>query len=615
MDNELSEIYAFIKATTPFEPLSEMAIFHLVRQINICYVVKEQFLPPESFDTPHFYIVRKGALSYLDIDGTLLGKYGEGDICSIFAYPEKYADIRVHVDEDCLIYAVSKTDLLAAVVDYPQTVQFFEQSAEERLKSTVSQLHEEAIINSSLSNTALEQLYQSPAASINIGQSIADTARTMTELGYSCLVVVDNNDEVKGIVTDKDFRRRCIAQGISPNEPIHTIMTPNITTLDLRHTAFDALVLMTSHHIHHLPITKQGQLDGMLTITDLMHYEGQNAINLSSLIHRAKSIEALVDIGKMLPKLQLKMTKLGTTAEQVGKSISAITMAFTIRLIELGEAKLGEAPVSYAWLAAGSQARQEQFAHSDQDNALIIDNSVTEAQLPWFEQLAQFVCDGLNACGFVYCPGQVMATNPKWRQTEQQWHLYFQQWIDTPDPKALMHCSIFFDLTTVYGDKMLLERVRSAMLRKTQKSSLFIAHLSKNALQHKPPLGFFRDFVLSSNGKDKKSMDLKHNGVAPIVDLARIYALSEGISSVNTIERLQQASGTKSLTKGASANLIDAFEFLGSLRLSHQSNQLAAEETADNYLAPKEISRLEREHLKDAFKVIKTMQDNRQSTY
>ena len=153
------------------------------------------------------------------------------------------------------------------------------------------------------------------------------------------------------------------------------------------------------------------------------------------------------------------------------------------------------------------------------------------------------------------------------------------------------------------------------MLKTTQHSTLFIAHLSRNALNLRPPLGFFRDFVLIQDGENKATLDLKHNGIAPIVDLARIYALSEGISSVNTIERLQQAAGTPSLTKSSAANLIDAYEFLSMLRMMHQANKLQQGQQPNNYLSPKEISKLEREHLKDAFKVIKTMQDSRQSTY
>jgi CBS domain-containing protein len=174
--------------------------------------------------------------------------------------------------------------------------------------------------------------------------------------------------------------------------------------------------------------------------------------------------------------------------------------------------------------------------------------------------------------------------------------------------------SIFFDLTTVYGDAGLLDPVRKKMLAKTQRNTLFIAHLSTNALSLPPPLGFFRDFVLIQNGKHKSTLDIKHNGIAPIVDLARIYALSEGISAVNTIERIKLSAGSASLSSSSAANLIDAYQFLTMVRLVHRAKQIQQNIAPDNYISPKEISRLEREHLKDAFKVIKTLQDHRQST-
>jgi CBS domain-containing protein len=208
-----------------------------------------------------------------------------------------------------------------------------------------------------------------------------------------------------------------------------------------------------------------------------------------------------------------------------------------------------------------------------------------------------------------------MATNPKWRQPSKTWDKYFTDWVDTPDPKALLNSSVFFDLETIYGDKTLLDNVRQNLLAKTKNNSLFIAHLSKNALGLRPPLGFFRDFVLKQNGKHKATLDLKHNGIAPIVDLARIYALSQGISAVNTIERIQKAAGSPAITRASAENLIDAYEFLGILRVKHQANKLKKGLEADNYLSPKELSKLEREHLKDAFKVIKTLQDSRQASF
>ncbi len=615
MDSALSEISEFIQAIPPMDLLPSDIIEQIVKEISISYVRRGQTLPPQGIVEENIYMLRKGALSYFSADNKLLAKFSEGDICSVFCFSHNGPSTQ-HVisDEDTLLYSINYHNFLQLVNEYPDVTAFFQQTSEQRLNKKMLQVNEDAILNSSLLNSSIANFYHSPVVIISPDASIQQAAILMTEQNFSCLVI-SHNDQPLGIVTDKDIRRRCVAQGLSIEQPVSAIMTDDMTTIDINSTAYDALMKMTQKHIHHLPVTESNQLKGMVTVTDLMNNEGQNAVNITSVIHKATSVGELTEISSMIPKLQIRMAKLGTTADHVGKSISAITMAFTIRLIEMAEKLLGPPPVPYAWLAAGSQARQEQFAHSDQDNALIISNDLKPEHNLWFKDLATFVSDGLAACGFIYCPGNVMATNPQWCQTQKQWSQYFAQWINTPEPKALMHCSTFFDLTTVYGDSRLLEQVKTKMLQTTKRSTLFIAHLSRNALNLRPPLGFFRDFVLIQNGENKATLDLKHNGIAPIVDLARIYALSEGIATVNTIERLKQAAGTPSLSKSSAANLIDAYEFLSMLRMMHQAKKLQLGQQPNNYLSPKDISKLEREHLKDAFKVIKTLQDSRQSTY
>ena len=614
MDNALAEIYAFVQEVPPFDQMPSSVLEKIVSELSISYLRRDIYLPPEEITDTRLYILRKGALSYLSAQDTLLDKYAEGDLCALFCQANNQSLARVITDEDTLLYSLSYAKLLEIVAGFPEVIGFFHDSAEQRLNKKMLVVNEEAVVSSALSHALVSDFYHSPVACIEHNASIQKAAIKMTDLGFSCLVVVKDEQHL-GIVTDKDIRRRCVAQNLDIKRPVSDIMTTNMATIDIKSSAYDALMKMTSKRIQHLPVTQQTHLIGMVTVTDLIHYEGHNAINFTSIIHKATKVSELVEISKLLPQLQIRMSKLGSTADHVAKSISAITMAFTMRLIEMAERLNGEAPVPYAWLCAGSQARQEQLAHSDQDNALIISNDLKAEHSFWFHDLATFVCDGLAACGFIYCPGDVMATNQKWRQKQSVWAKYFEQWVNTPSPKALLNCSVFFDLETVYGDATLLEEVRENMLKKTQQSSLFIAHLSRNALNFRPPLGFFRDFVLINNGEHKAKLDLKHNGVALIVDLARIYALSEGISAVNTRERLQQVAGTPSLTKASAANLIDAFEFLCLQRMKHQARQLQTNEKPDNYIAPNEISRLEREHLKDAFKVIKTMQDNRQSTY
>lgn len=622
MDTELSEIYSFIQSIPPFDSLPKPTLGRLIRELSINYVRKDEVLPPKGITEPRLYIVRKGAFSCLSNDQILISRLGEGDLCTELyqqSLPSSSDDKQggrrqVKADEDSLIYSLDCKILHDIGDKYPSVSDYFSHNSAQRLKQKMTKVNEEAIISSTLMNTSVSNFYHEQISGIDVNQSIQEAAIQMTEQSYSCLVVLDNNRFV-GIVTDKDIRRRCVAQGLAITTRTGAIMTRNMSTIDIKDNAYDALMTMTAKHIHHLPVTKEGEVVGIVTATDLMNNEGHNAVNFSSIIHKAKSLVELKEISVLLPKLQIRLAKLGASSDHVGKSISAITMAFTKRLIEMAEERYGQPPVPYAWLAAGSQARQEQLAHSDQDNAIIICDTMKPYDDAWFDNLANFVCDGLADCGFIYCPGDIMATNPKWRQPVTIWQKYFDDWVDTPDPKALLNSSVFFDLETICGDASLLDSVRKSLLKKTQNNSLFITHLSKNALNLRPPLGFFRDFVLKQNGKHKATLDLKHNGIAPIVDLARIYALSQGISAVNTVERIKQAAGTADITKSSAENLIDAYEFLGMLRVKHQAHKLVQGLEADNYLSPKELSKLEREHLKDAFKVIKTLQDSRQANF
>jgi len=612
MNTALNDMVDFIKTIPPFNLLSDQHCHLMAKHVSIGYHRNESRLETLRNDQVMLYLVKKGVVAYYNEKNELQAKFTEGDLCSLLCQENKEAvQITLQIEEDSLIYSIDFNVLQELLIDYPNALQFLLQTAPQRLQDKMGAVSESALIASSLTNAPITDYYNSPAITISSQASIQDVAQYMTEKNVSCLVIMTNASPA-GIVTDKDIRRRCVATGLSSQDSVTKIMTEKMATIDINLCGHDALALMISQRIHHLPVTKHGVLVGMLTATDLMNQEGHHAVNLSSVIHKASSVKALVELSSMLPKLQVSMAKLGASADYLGKNISALTMAFTIRLIELAEQKLGNAPVSYAWLCAGSQARQEQLVYSDQDNALIIDDSATPEHEAWFESFAHFVCDGLAACGYIYCPGNIMATNLQWRQKKQVWQRYFTGWVTQPEPQALLNSSVFFDLATVYGDSSLLQDVRRNMLVQTQSNTLFLAHLSRNALLQKPPLGFFRDFVLIHDGNNKKGLDLKHNGLAPIINLARIYALAEGIEDVNTIMRLKLAAGTPSLSRTESANLIDAFELLGMLRAEHQAKQIAKGEEADSYLLPKEISRLEREHLKDAFKVVKAMQNYRQ---
>lgn len=288
--------------------------------------------------------------------------------------------------------------------------------------------------------------------------------------------------------------------------------------------------------------------------------------------------------------------------------MSSITDALTRRLLELAEKKYGPPPVPYVWLAGGSQGRQEQTSPSDQDNALLIEDDLLPEHREYFHFLSHFVCDGLNACGYDYCQGNAMAINENWRQPLRVWMHYFSTWIHTPEKRALMLASIFFDLRPVRGNPRLFRQLQQNVLAKSRSNGIFISYLVSNALTHRPPLGFFRLFDLVHDHRHNKAIDIKHRGIVPIVDIARVLALSEGIAEVNSTKRLLAAQECGAVSKEMASDLIDALEDISTLRLRHQARQIRLGSATDNYIAPGSMTGKGRYRLKRFFKTIKSMQ-------
>jgi CBS domain-containing protein len=290
--------------------------------------------------------------------------------------------------------------------------------------------------------------------------------------------------------------------------------------------------------------------------------------------------------------------------------ITAITDALTIPLLQLGEAQLGPPPVDYAWVAAGSQARAEQTAKSDQDNCMVLSDAYDEAvHGEYFDALSRFVCAGLDACGYVFCPGEMMAMTGKWRQPLRTWKQYFRGWIEEPEPMALMLTCVFFDLRHVYGHEALVDELRGDFLRRAKGNGIFLAYMVGNALTHQPPLNVFGKITTARKGEHRGTIDLKHQGIVPIVDLARVYALAGAHPQVNTQDRLQTASLGREVSEDSARDLRDALEFLAVTRIRHQVRQIDAGQPPDNFLSLKELSNFERTQLKDAFAVVQTLQN------
>lgn len=439
--------------------------------------------------------------------------------------------------------------------------------------------------------------------------SVAQAARLMRDHKVSSLGVTDaGTDTLVGMITIRDLAHRVLAEELDPALPVREVMTRDPASLPPDSLGSDVLQLMLEHSIGHLPIVDDGRFVGMITQTDITRFQASTAAALVKDILKAESVADMADVSRRIPRLLLQLTGANQAHEVVTRLITDVADTITRRLLAMAEAQLGAAPVPYLWLACGSQGRQEQSGLSDQDNCLFLDDSVTAHDMPYFDELAARVCDGLNACGYVYCPGDMMATNPRWRQPVRVWRKYFHDWAVTHEPQSQMLASVMFDLRPIAGTASLYRDLQAETLEQASRNSIFVAHMIANSLKHVPPLGLIRGFSTVRTGPYRNHIDMKHNGVIPVTDLARVYALQGRITDVNTRSRLLAAKDAGVISESGARDLIEAYDVIAMTRLQNQARQIKEGREVSNYLAPADLSDFERNHLRDAFVVVRTMQ-------
>ncbi len=616
MDIELVEISDFLAEYHPFDLLPEEVLRTLPASMQASYARRGMVILEPETDCAFLHVVRSGAVEAHSREGHLLARLGEGEAFGSQALiGDGKAINRITAIEDTLLYLLPKPQFDRLRRDFPQFSYFFAPPGAERLRGAHAHGRTADEQLKLMAQRLGDLMERAEPVVIGLDDSIQAAAARMRDENVSCLPVCDS-DRLVGIITDRDLRNRVVAGGVDYATPVRRMMTSDPVTLDADDLAFDALMTMSRRNISHLPIMSGGRLAGVITNTNLVRRQTLSAVYMVGDIHQRTTFDGLAGVVSQIPHLLVYLVDAGATAHNIGHIITSIADAATQRLLKLAEEELGPPPVPYAWMASGSQARHEQTGVSDQDNCLILDDSFdAAAHGDYFTSLARYVNDGLHACGYVYCPGDMMASTPKWRQPLAQWRRYFSKWIDQPEPKALMLSCIFFDMRPVWGEKALFTDLQGLILDKAQKNQLFLSHMVANALTHSPPIGFFRGFVLIRGGEHDNEFDLKHAGVVPVVDIARINALEEGLRAVNTHDRLNAERRKGSLSTSGARDLLESYEFIAITRLRHQAEQIRNGEKPNNFMDPNALSRFERDHLRDAFQVVKTIQSSMANAY
>jgi CBS domain-containing protein len=387
--------------------------------------------------------------------------------------------------------------------------------------------------------------------------------------------------------------------------------------------AFEALLAMSAHGVHHLVVTSEDHLVGIISDHDFQMLAGSSPVGVVREIDKVSTVDELVTLHAKMDRVLEMLLRLGGQAPTMLALVSEFNDRLTIKLLELiteevENAGLGRPPVPFVWMALGSEGRREQTLRTDQDNALIFANVPPEraqAIRDWFLMFAERVVGGLERCGFPRCLGGVMASNPQWCQTERAWQNTFARWLVDPTPQSLRLGTIFFDFRGIYAEADFIDNLSLALKELIENNRLFLRYMAKNALYNRPPLGFLRQFVVDKAGEHKNQLNLKLSGLTPIVDAARVMALDLGVLKTNTLERLEEIAQAGIIAPALVADLKEAFSFITLLRIGQHLQARARGETPDNFVDPASLNKLQRKMLKESFAVINQLQEQMEYRY
>jgi len=367
------------------------------------------------------------------------------------------------------------------------------------------------------------------------------------------------------------------------------------------------------HKVSHLCITKDGtnktELVGILTQQDLILTQGNSPSLLIKEIKNAKDAETLKHIRTKASELTKGYLEQEIPIYFVTKVISEINTAITKKAIRLSVSEIGkEPPAKFSWLALGSQGRKEQLLMTDQDNALVFENVAPaeyNAVKKYFLELAEKLTEKLNIVGFDYCPANIMASNPKWCISLEEWEQQFEEWITDPIPEKILLSIIFFDFELVYGDESLYNKMAESVFKTIEKNQIFLSFLGKVTLDNPPPLGFFKQFLVEDNGENKDSFDIKSRAIRPLVDGARILSLHHNIRVNNTIARYEKLMEVEPQNSDLFESCANAFKIL----LQFRTSQGLANNDNGKFVDINSLNKADRLKLKSCFKPIKNVQE------
>ena len=430
-------------------------------------------------------------------------------------------------------------------------------------------------------------------------------------------ILILKEKKLIGIITEQDIVRKIIFKS-KPDDPIGNYMTSPVEFVYDYDLLFHAIGTMRKNNLRHLPVINMtGDVLGIIYMHKALEAELGDSIKEIDDLTFEKNEDGIVKLKKKQIELAENLLSNKVNAFDVSYLLSFINIIIYRRAIRLAQKKVNEKKIiqnipDFCVLVMGSGGRMESYLHPDQDNGIIYDlensSSNKEQVDKYFYELAKEFTRILDMADIPYCKGDLMATNPLWRKSLEDWKLQLDNWIQSSNDNSLRYLDMLYDFQPVFGNENLAKSLRYFLLKKLEKTPQFLKYLYKRDEGTNAAIGMFGQFILEKEDNENLNLlNLKHTGTLPLVESIRMYSIKHQVDKGSTIDRLQELTEKKVFTTEEFDFLKNALEYLSSILMSAQIRQVKKNLPIKNYIDPKGLYKREKKLLKMYLKEIKSL--------
>jgi CBS domain-containing protein len=627
MKNPVAETIAdFLKHFPPFSSLAYSDLLVIASQSKILYLEKNQVLF-KGGDATHgdFYVVKEGAIGLSitsDMEETLIDKCDEGDILGLRPFFAKNNYLMTAKSrEESIVCGIPIAVFQPYVTGNANVLGFLLESFASQSRNPYDKERSGKLISENMIFTeqATDIQYFQPIKytknpiTANPEDVLKFIAKTMANSAIGSVIIQENQLPI-GIITDRDLRSK-IATGLFPIDvTADQVMTTPVITVPENISVAEAQMLMLKHNVGHLCVTRDGTpksaVTGIISEHDVVAAQSNTPGVLLKQTRRATNARELKYVREKLTDLIQNSIEKNIPASHISNIVAEINIAITRRAIELAVETIGSPPpVRFVWMNIGSQGRKEQLLLTDQDNALVFEDVEAEQYDPvkkYFVELAEIVTETLNRVGYEYSPDGLLASNTLWCKSVSDWVKQYTIWINTPAEKSVELSTVFFDYDFIYGVPAIEDVLNQTIQQSINRNKKFFAHLAADTLKNPPPLGFFRQFLVENDGDQKDSFNIKSRALEPLIDAARVLALSQNILEItNTYYRFKKLAELEPKNADLYDDCAEAFNTL----MRFRTEEGIVNNTNGQYLNLNELSKSDKVKLKNCFQPINDVQD------